>query len=104
MSVRGLTGLLLATVALLVVTGAAAAPRPVPGERSALAAVKHALKAGRLTQAAARDDRAEIARAVHLVPVLPAGRRIHVQVALERGEIVHGAVVYQGIEAAFDIL
>ena len=84
MSVRGLTGLLFATLALLVVTGAAAAPRPVPGERAALAAVKYAAKAGRLTQAAARDDRAEITRAVHLVRVLPEGRGVHVQVALEQ--------------------
>jgi D-glucuronyl C5-epimerase C-terminus len=81
--VRGLTGLVFATVALLVVTGAAAAPRPVPGERAALAAVKHAVKARWLTRAAANADRAEIARAVHLARVLPAARRVHVEVALE---------------------
>ncbi|HET8751563.1 MAG TPA: D-glucuronyl C5-epimerase family protein [Gaiellaceae bacterium] len=80
---RGLTGLVFATVALLVATGAAAAPRPVPGERAALAAVKHALKSGSLTRAAAKADRAEITRAVHLARALPAGRRIHVEVALE---------------------
>jgi hypothetical protein len=82
--VRGLTGLLFASAALLVVTGAAAAPKPVPGERSALAAVKHAVKSGRLARAAATADRHEIARAVHLARVLPAGRRIHVEAALEQ--------------------
>ena len=66
-SVRGLTGLLLATAALLVVTGAAAAPPPVPGERAALAAVKHAVAEGRLTRAAAKVDRAEIAGVVPTV-------------------------------------
>lgn len=84
MSVRGLTGLFLALAALVVVTGAAGAPRPVPGERAALAAVKHAVAAGRLSHAAAKQDRAEIARAVHLARVLPAGRRVHVEVALEQ--------------------
>src|SRR2546423_11151202 len=83
-SVRGLTGLLLATAALLVVTGAAAAPPPVPGERAALAAVKHAVAEGRLTRAAAKVDRAEIARAVRLARVLPPARRAHVEVALEQ--------------------
>ena len=83
-SARGLTGLLLATAALLVVTGAAAAPPPVPGEKAALAAVKHAVAEGRLTRAAAKVDRAEIARAVHLARVLPPGRRLHVEVALEQ--------------------
>src|SRR5256885_2627910 len=83
-SVRGLAGLLLATAALLVVTGAAAAPPPVPGERAALAAVKHAVAEGRLTRAAAEVNRAEIARAVHLARVLPPARRAHVEVALEQ--------------------
>jgi hypothetical protein len=83
-SVRGLTGLLLAVVALVVVTGAAAARKPVPGERAALAAVKHAVNAGRLSRATAKADRQEIARAVHLARVLPAGRRAHVQTALEQ--------------------
>jgi hypothetical protein len=81
--VRGLTGLFVAIAALLVVTGAAGAPRPVPGERAALAAVRQAVKAGRLTPSAAKLDRAEIARAAHLVRVLPSGRRERVQVALE---------------------
>src|SRR2546423_4614591 len=83
-SVRGFAGLLLATAALLVVTGAAAAPPPVPGERAALAAVKHAVAEGRLTRVAAEVDRAEIARAVQLARVLPPARRAHVEVALEQ--------------------
>jgi hypothetical protein len=70
--------------ALLVVTGSAAAPSPVPGEQAALAAVKRAVSSGRLSRAAAKADRAEIARAVHLARVLPSGRRIHVEVALEQ--------------------
>jgi hypothetical protein len=74
--------LFLATAALLVVTGAAAAPPPLPGERAALAAVKHALAAGRLTSAAAKADRGEIARAVHVARGLPPDRRVHVEVAL----------------------
>jgi hypothetical protein len=83
-SVRGLTGLLFAVVALLIVTSAAGAPKPVPGERAALATVTHAVKSGRLSRAAAKADRREIARAVHLARVLPAARRIHVEVALEQ--------------------
>src|SRR2546423_5526131 len=83
-SVRGLTGLLLATAALWVVTGAGAAPPPVPGEGAALAGVKHAVAEGRLTRAAAEVNRAEIARAVHLARVLPARQRVHVEVALEQ--------------------
>jgi hypothetical protein len=87
-SVRGLTGLFLAVVAVLAVTGAAAArrssPRPVPGQRAALVAVKRAVAAGRLTRAAAKSDRAVIARAVHLVRVLPSSRRQRVEVALEQ--------------------
>jgi hypothetical protein len=73
-----------AIAALSVVTGAAGARPPVPGERAALAAVKHAVASGRLSRAAARADRAEIARAAHLARVLPPGRRIHVEVALEQ--------------------
>jgi hypothetical protein len=76
--------LLLGTAALLVVTGAAAAPPPVPGERAALAAVKHAVAAGRLSSDAAKADRAEIARAAHLARVLPRARGVHVVVALEQ--------------------
>jgi D-glucuronyl C5-epimerase C-terminus len=83
-SVRGLTGLVLATAALLVVTGAAAAPPPVPGEPAALAAVRHAMAAGRLSRADAKADRAEIARAVRLARGLPRARGVHVEVALEQ--------------------
>jgi len=83
-SSRGLTGLFLALAALLVVTGAAAAPRPVPGEREAMAAVKHAVAAGRLSPAVARADRDEIARAAHLIRALPPARATHVKVALEQ--------------------
>jgi hypothetical protein len=75
---------LVATAALLVVTGAAGAPRPILGEREASAAVQEAVKSGRLTRAAAKAYRVEIARAVHLARVLPAGRREHVEVALEQ--------------------
>lgn len=84
MSVRGLTGLLFAVAALSVVTGAAAAPPPVPGQQAALAAVKHAVAAGHLTGADAKADRAEIARAAHLARVLPVARRARVEVALEQ--------------------
>jgi hypothetical protein len=84
-SLRVLTGLAVCCAALLFATGAAAAaPRPVPGQLAALAAVKHALKAGRLDGAAAKADRAEIARAAHLARVLPPGRRERVEVALEQ--------------------
>jgi hypothetical protein len=82
--VRGLTGLLFALVALLLASSAAGAPKPVPGEREALAAVGHAVKSGRLSRADASAGRREIARAVHLVRVLPPGRRVHVEVALEQ--------------------
>ena len=84
MSVRGLTGLLFALAALLVVTGAAAGPPPVPGERAALAALKHAVAVGRLSPSAAKADRGEIAHAVHLARVLASGQRVHVEVALEQ--------------------
>jgi D-glucuronyl C5-epimerase C-terminus len=82
--VRGLAGLFVVFAALLVVTGAAAVPPPVPGEQAALAAVKRAVSSGRLSRADAKADRAEIARAVHLARVLPSGRRIHIEVALEQ--------------------
>jgi D-glucuronyl C5-epimerase C-terminus len=82
--VRGLTGLVFAFAALLAVPAAAAAPRPVPGEQEAFAAVKRAVASGRLSRADAKADRAEISRAVHLIRVLPASRRGRVQVALEQ--------------------
>jgi hypothetical protein len=87
-SVRGLTWLLLAVAAMLVVAGAATArrssARPVPGQRAALAAVKRAVSAGRLTPAAARLDRRVIAHSVHLIRTLPPSRRARVEVALEQ--------------------
>ena len=46
--------------------------------------MQEAVKSGRLTRAAAKAYRVEIARAVHLARVLPAGRREHVEVALEQ--------------------
>jgi D-glucuronyl C5-epimerase C-terminus len=71
---------------LLVVTSAAAARRaglkPVRGERAALAEVKQAVAAGRLSRADAKADRGAVARAVHLVRVLPASRGQRVEVAL----------------------
>ncbi len=84
MSVRGLTGLVVALAALLVVRGAAGAPRPVPGERAARAAVREAVASGRLSRADAKTDRHEIDRAVHLARMLPPARREHVEVALEQ--------------------
>ncbi len=85
---RGLTGLAVAVMALFAVTGAAAARsphlRPVPGQVAALAAVKDAVSAGRLTGAAAEADRGVIAQAVHLVRVLPQSRGRHIEVALEQ--------------------
>jgi D-glucuronyl C5-epimerase C-terminus len=85
---RGPTALVLVFAALLAVSGAAAAHgpslRPVPGQQAALAAVKHAVAAGRLTGAAARQDRGVIAQAVHLVRVLPLSRGASVEVALEQ--------------------
>jgi hypothetical protein len=79
---------LFAFALLLAVTGSAAAHRshlrPVPGQRAALAAVKGAVAAGHLTRAAARTDRGEIGRAVHLVRVLPRSRAHRVAVALEQ--------------------
>jgi hypothetical protein len=49
-----------------------------------LAAVKHAMAAGRLSRADAKADRAEIARAVRLARGLPPARGVHVEVALEQ--------------------
>jgi len=83
-SVRALTGLSFVLLALLVAGSAAGAAKPVPGERAALAAVKQAVKSGRLSRADASAGRREIARAVHLARMLPAGRRIHVEIALEQ--------------------
>ena len=85
---RGLTGLAVAVVALFAVTGAGAARsphlRPVPGQAAALAAVKKAVSAGRLTPSVAKADRGVIEQAVHLVRVLPQSRGRHIEVALEQ--------------------
>ncbi len=79
---RGLV--LFAAVAAVALTGsgAAAGPGPVPGQQAALAAIKRAVQAGRLDRATAAAARAEIARAARLIRVLPAARRVHVEVAL----------------------
>jgi hypothetical protein len=77
--VRGFTASLAALAAVLAFAGAAPATTPVPGERLAFDAVKHAPIAGSEKTVA----RAEIERAVHLVRTLPSGRREHVAVALE---------------------
>jgi hypothetical protein len=79
MSVRGFTASLAALAAGLAFAAAAPATSPVPGERLAFDAVKHAPIAGSEKTVA----RAEIERAVHLVRTLPSGRREHVAVALE---------------------
>jgi len=103
--VRGLAGLCLAVVAVLVVAGAAAAhrsgPRPVPGQRAALTAVKRAFAAGRLTAAEARSDRAVIARSVHLVRVLPSARRARVEVALGQAAALGKRLTAPRAEAVF---
>jgi hypothetical protein len=79
---------LLSVAALSVVSGPAAAHRsslgPVPGQRAALAAVKRAVAAGRLTRAAAATDRGVIAHSVRLIRVLPKSRRTRLEVALEQ--------------------
>ena len=77
--VRGFTTSLAALAAVLVFAGAAPATSPVPGERFAFDAIKHAPIAGSEKTVA----RAEIERAVHLIRTLPSGRREHVAVALE---------------------
>ncbi len=102
---RGLSGLSLAVVAVLVVAGAAAAhrsgPRPVPGQRAALAVVKRALAAGRLTAAKARSDRGVIARSVRLVRVLPSARRTRVEVALGQAAALGKRLTAPRAEAVF---
>jgi D-glucuronyl C5-epimerase C-terminus len=81
--VRGPVSALLCVLAgLLAAAGATAAPPPVPGQKAALAAVKQAVKAGRLDNTMASAARDEILRAAHLARALPRGRREHVLVAL----------------------
>jgi hypothetical protein len=85
---RGLTGLVAVAAALIVADAAHAAPRPVPGAKTALAMVRKAEKTGRLDPVSASSDRKEIARAVHLVRVLPLERRIYVESALAQAAAV----------------
>lgn len=80
---RGPVWLLAGLAGLLLVTGATAAPRPVPGEKGALAAVRRAAASHRLDHATATAARAEIERAAQLVRVLPLARRTPLEVALE---------------------
>ncbi|HET9116079.1 MAG TPA: D-glucuronyl C5-epimerase family protein [Gaiellaceae bacterium] len=102
MSVRGpVIALLCVLAGLLVAAGATAAPPPVPGEKAALAAVKHAVKAGRLDRATATAARAEILRAVHLARVLPRGRREHVLVALGQAAALAGHLTQPRAVAIF---
>src|SRR6516225_5902648 len=79
MTVRGFTTSLAVLACALAVAGAAPGASPVPGEKLAFDAVKHAPIAGSEKAIA----RAEIERAVHLIRTLPSGRREHVAVALE---------------------
>jgi len=85
---RGLTGLVAVAAALIVADVAHAAPRPLPAAKTALAAVRKAEKAGRLDPVSASTDRKEIARAVHLVQVLPLARRVYVESALAQAAAV----------------
>ncbi len=101
MSVRGFIGLLAVVGGLLVATGATGAPPPVPGERGALAAVRQAVRSGRLDQATAAAARGQIARAVHLVRVLPRGRRVQVEVALEQAAALAGRLTKPRALAVF---
>ena len=94
-------GLLSVLAGLLVAAGATAAPPPVPGQKAALAAVKQAVKSGRLDHAAAASARAEILRAVHLVRVLPRGRREHVLVALGQVAALAGRLTTPRAVAVF---
>jgi hypothetical protein len=90
-SVRGpVIALSCVLAGLLVAAGAAAAPPPVPGQKAALAAVKQAVKTGRIDNATAAADRAEILRAARLARALPRGRREHVLVALAQAAALAG--------------
>ena len=68
----------------LLSAAAAPATAPVPGEKLAFDAVRRALSSHAIDAASAAADRAEIARAAHLVRTLPSGRREHVAIALEQ--------------------
>jgi hypothetical protein len=100
--VRGpVIALLCVLAGLLVATGATAAPPPVPGQKAALAAVKQAVKAGRLDPATAAAARVEIGRAAHLARALPRGRREHVLVALGQVAALAGRLTQPRAVAVF---
>ncbi|MFL5943620.1 MAG: D-glucuronyl C5-epimerase family protein [Gaiellaceae bacterium] len=102
MSVRGPVIALSSVLAgLLLTAGATAAPPPVPGQKAALAAVKQAVKAGRLDAATATSARGEILRAAHLARVLPRGRREHVLVALGQAAALAGRLTQPRAIAIF---
>jgi hypothetical protein len=83
-TVRGFTATLVALASCLLLAAAAPATPPVPGEKGAFDAVRHALAQHWIDGADAAGYRAEIARAAHLIRTLPSGRREHVAVALEQ--------------------
>jgi hypothetical protein len=86
---------------LLIAAGATAAPPPVPGQKTALAAVTQAVKSGRLDHATAAASRAEILRAAHLARALPRGRREHVLVALDQVAALDGRLTRPRAVAVF---
>lgn len=83
-TVRGFTATIVVLAVGLLSAAAAPATAPVPGEKFAFDAVRHALASHSIDAASAAADRAEIERAVHLVRTLPSGRREHVAIALEQ--------------------
>lgn len=83
-TVRGFTATVVVLAVGLLSAAAAPATAPVPGEKLAFDAVRHALSSHAIDAASAAADRAEIARAAHLVRTLPSGRREHVAIALEQ--------------------
>ena len=83
-TVRGFTAAVVVLAVGLLSAAAAPAAAPVPGEKVAFDAVRHALASHRIDATSAAADRAEIARAAHLVRTLPSGRREHVAIALEQ--------------------
>jgi hypothetical protein len=88
-------------VALLVVVGAPAAPKPVPGQKEALAALAKAAAKHWLDPATAKADRGQIARAAHLVRVLPIARGRYVENALEQVAALDGRLTAPRAAALF---
>src|SRR5438105_10025721 len=86
-SVRGLAVVLVA-IAALAFAGAAEATNPMPLERLALAK----LKTASIDEATKTAARSEVARAAHLIRVLPNGRGYHVLVALQEAASFRGAL------------